>query len=473
MFRAAFWLTLATVLGLAAGFAREWLLVAAWGAGARTDAFLVAMFLPEAVRMMLAGGVIASAALPVYRMLAPDERPDWLYSQMLALALLGGLAGVLLHMAAPWLVRVIGPGLDPAASRSAAACLQGLAWTVPLLLLHALSSVVLQARERFVLVGMASLLYNLPAVLYLALRHGDVEESGLSMAFVAGAVLMLATVLPAAWRDGWRAWRGKWMPASIVGLYAKVGVLLLSASASQGLALLERMCASWLGEGAITVINLARKLVNLPLVALMSLNQVALARMSAHAGNVAGRQQVLRVGLIATAAMIVPAAAGMVGAAPALVHWFLPHGMADGALPMMLAWFAAVSVAGACNALLARYAYAAGDTALPTRCELLGSALNAVLLVALSRILGLPGIALAALAGCLFTGALLFRAYRLPQLAHTAWLLALAVVPLVLATLLFHSLRELPVWQFALACVHSLLWLGLYAAWLRRMLRVL
>ncbi|KPA95964.1 hypothetical protein PF70_04024, partial [Pseudomonas asplenii] len=51
MFGSTLWLTLATLTGLAAGFAREWLLVAAWGAGGRSDSFLVALFLPEALRM--------------------------------------------------------------------------------------------------------------------------------------------------------------------------------------------------------------------------------------------------------------------------------------------------------------------------------------------------------------------------------------------------------------------------------------
>ncbi|MCR3841412.1 hypothetical protein K3Z99_30925, partial [Pseudomonas aeruginosa] len=43
MLGSAFWLTLATLLGLCLGFAREWLLVASWGAGERSDAFLIAL----------------------------------------------------------------------------------------------------------------------------------------------------------------------------------------------------------------------------------------------------------------------------------------------------------------------------------------------------------------------------------------------------------------------------------------------
>ena len=62
MFGSTLWLTLATLAGLALGFAREWLLVASWGAGARSDAFLVALFLPEALRMTLAAGLLSAAA---------------------------------------------------------------------------------------------------------------------------------------------------------------------------------------------------------------------------------------------------------------------------------------------------------------------------------------------------------------------------------------------------------------------------
>ncbi|MCH2242491.1 MAG: hypothetical protein MK041_11315, partial [Aquabacterium sp.] len=67
MFGATALLTLVTLTGLAAGFAREWLLVASWGAGARTDGFLVAMFLPEALRAVLAAGVLSSAGLSLWQ----------------------------------------------------------------------------------------------------------------------------------------------------------------------------------------------------------------------------------------------------------------------------------------------------------------------------------------------------------------------------------------------------------------------
>ena len=81
----------------------------------------------------------------------------------------------------------------------------------------------------------------------------------------------------------------------------------------------------------------------------------------------------------------------------------------DSPLPLLLAWFAVPLVFGAWNALLARYAYAAGDTRQPLRCELLGSLVNVLLLGALPFVFGLAGIPLAALAGVICTALLLMQ----------------------------------------------------------------
>lgn len=93
-------LTLVTVAGLAAGLGREWLLVHNWGAGARTDAFLVALFLPEAVRMMLGGGLLSSAAMAWWQALPAHERPAQLSRFTFGMASVGAGLAVLC-----WLTR--------------------------------------------------------------------------------------------------------------------------------------------------------------------------------------------------------------------------------------------------------------------------------------------------------------------------------------------------------------------------------
>jgi len=68
------------------------------------------------------------------------------------------------------------------------------------------------------------------------------------------------------------------------------------------------MVASWLGEGVLTLLNLARKLANLPLVALLSVNQVLLSLMARQGG--AERLTLLRQGLALNTLITTPAAVG-------------------------------------------------------------------------------------------------------------------------------------------------------------------
>src|SRR5690606_28132280 len=93
-----------------------------------------------------------------------------------------------------------------------------------------------------------------------------------------------------AWAD--------WRPhvASLRELGLRLAPLLGSAGVGQGLMLLERIVASYLGDGVVTVLNLARKLVNLPLLALMAVNQVLLGLMSRRSKG-AERMGVLRQGM--------------------------------------------------------------------------------------------------------------------------------------------------------------------------------
>lgn len=428
MFGSTLWLTLATLAGLALGFAREWLLVASWGAGARSDAFLVALFLPEALRMTLAAGLLSAAALPLYQRRDTASRQRWFDGLTPWVIATGLLVGALLAVASPLWTRLIGPGLDDAAQQQAAASLRLLALCAPGLLLHAWLSIPLQARERFFLAGLGSLLFNLPPVLLLALGGGTSTPEQLALACVLGSLLMPLALMPASYGLGWRPWRWHGERDSGRELLRQIGPLLASNAASQGLALLERLVASLLGEGAVTWVNLARKLINLPLIALMALNQVLLGMMSARAGG--ERLPLLRRGLSASTLLSLPAAFGLVAASPALVALLLPQGSAAGPLPELIAWFAVPLVFGAWNAMLARFSYAGGDTRLPLHCELAGSAANAVLLALLPFWLGLPGIALAALTGVLLTSLLLLRRQGLLGLVdwRSQWPLSLALL---------------------------------------------
>lgn len=411
MFGATSLLTLVTLTGLVAGFAREWLLVASWGAGARTDGFLIAMFLPEALRTMLAAGIVSSGALALWQGREPEARSIWLGQMTFGLILVGFGIALVLALGAPVWVHLVGPGLPDAQRSLTVLTLQCLAWSVPGVLIQSLWTVPLQAQGKFLLAGMGSLLYNLPAIAYLGLRRDSALESELAWAFVAGGAAMMLVMLPAVWRLGLRSSHLRFSMGAMLELGQKLLPLLTSGAAGQSLMLLERVAASYLGEGAVTLLNLTRKLINLPLIALMSLNQVLLGMMSK--GGEAQRVPLLKRGMSTVTMVSLPAAIGLMLAAPALVSVLFPkvHGTAQ--MAPLLGWYAVILVVAGWNAMLARFNYATGNTSLPLKCELSGNALQALMLLPFAWLWGAPGIVISTLIGTMLTCYLLIKRNQL------------------------------------------------------------
>ncbi|MCH8181290.1 MAG: oligosaccharide flippase family protein [Proteobacteria bacterium] len=468
MLGAASLLTLVTLGGLVAGFAREWLLVASWGASARTDAYVIAMFLPEAVRGMLAAGVFTSSALALWQGREPAQRGPW-FSQINAglMWVSVGLAAVF-ALGAPLWVQLMAPGLADAHQLITQRSLAILAWCLPGIVLQAWWAMPRHAGGHFLLAGTASLLYNLPALAYLGWQREAAQPEALSWAFVAGSALSAAMLWPSARRYGLRWQAGGGCLAALREWGGQLAPLLGSALAGQGITLLERVVASYLGEGVVTGINLARKLMNLPLVALQSLNQVLLSLMSRRQSE---RLALLRGGLAAVTLVSLPAALGLMLGAPALIALLFPKVQGTAALVSLLAGYAAILVLAGWNTLLARYHYAEGDTRGPVLAELRGSLLQALSLPVLAWAFGPLGIVWALMAGTLLTGWHLLQVPALQgdraalglraQAAVCALLLGLAWV------LLRPRLSAQPAWLLAEAAALGLVCLLGVAAWLR------
>lgn len=468
MLGAAGLLTLVTLLGLVAGLGREWLLVATWGAGARTDGFLIALFVPEAVRTILAGGVLSSAAMAWWQAQDASARAPWLGRLTLGLAGVGLALALALSLGAPLWVRLIGPGLPPDVRPATEHALQTLAWTLPALILQALWSVPLQAQGRFLLAGLASLAYNLPAVAYLAWHRFEAthaNEAALAWAFVLGATATALMMWPAVRQQG-LAWHTlRWHGATLRELLRRTAPLLGGALMGQGMMLAERVVASYLGEGVVTVLNLARKLVNLPLVALMSVNQVLLGLMSR--GHLSERLPLLRQGLALNTLVTTPAAVGLLLSAQAIVALLFPQVQGTAILGPLLGWYAVALVLAGWNTLLARYNHAAGDSRLPFACEALGNLAQALSLPLLAWLWGAQGMAMALLLGVLANGVLLMQANRLWAQVRLPSLLLCASVSLGLSAALLPWWPLTPLWRLGASTAAGMVCLLALAAVLR------
>ncbi len=442
MLGAAGLLTLVTLLGLGAGLGREWLLVAAWGAGARTDGYLIALFIPEALRTILAGGVLSSAAMALWQERAEPERHLWLGRVTVGLTALGLALALLFSVASSAWVHVLGPGMAESIRPSTEQALSLLAWALPPLLLQALWSVPLQAQGRFLLPGLGSLAYNLPVVAYLAWHGKSATEADLSLAFIVGAWASALLMWPAARQQGVGASTLRWHGATLRELGSRAAPLVGSALIGQGMTLLERVVGSYMGEGVITVLNLARKLVNLPLVALMSVNQVVLGLMTK--GQHAARLPLLRQGLAINTLVTTPAAVGLLLSAQAIVALLFPQVHGTAIIGPLLGWYAVALIVAGWNTLLARYNHASGDTRLPFFCETSGNAAQAVAMPLMAWVWGVQGMAVALLMGVLVNWVLLLHLNALWRQIKLPTLLMAGGLPLLLGAALLPLWPDLP-----------------------------
>jgi len=385
-------------MGLALGFARELLLIRNLGTGSATDAFLVALFIPDALRTILASGLLQSVGLPQWQ--ARREKPgwrDWSGSQSVQLLVLALLLALLLSLGAQWMVHAVGPGLEARAIDTAAQTMRIMAWAVPGMVINSWLNTYWQAAEKFAWPAACMALLNVPVVLVLWLQPQAHQES-LALAVVAGSLLTLLPMIPGAWTLGWRPVPGRMNWGDVGHFYRQLWPLLASASFSQLAPWLERFFASMLPEGAVTMVNLARKLLALPLVALSSLAQIVLGRLARPGQDM---QLTLRQALGWTAQLCVPATALLAALSPWVAHVVLAKASENQLLQFsfLLAGFSACLLFAGWSGMLVRYFYAQGETHFAARSEMTGMLVHGALLAGSFYWLGMASMVLGGVVG--------------------------------------------------------------------------
>ncbi|MEW2436227.1 lipid II flippase MurJ [Streptomyces caniferus] len=306
--RAAAVTALLTAAGSLCGLLRDQMLAQLFGAGRDTDAFLVAWTVPETAATLLIEDAMALLLIPAFghalaaRAAASDEARTWPADArdpvraLLAATLprlLGALAcgSALLALGAPVVVRLLAPGLpDPA---PAVACTRLTALTVLTFGTAGYLGAALRAHRSFAAPAAIYVAYNagiLGTTLALHSAWG-VRAAAAGVAF--GGVLMVLVQLPACvrqlplhvrqlptgvrqlpgrvrrlpGRDGRlrRAIRPRTSRPPLLGLALLAPVVCFTLS-RQSQVLVERFLGSSLPAGALSHLNYAQKVAQLPMV---------------------------------------------------------------------------------------------------------------------------------------------------------------------------------------------------------------
>lgn len=388
------------------GLLRESVLAARFGTGDAYAAYLAAFSIPDLVYLLVIGGALGSAFIPVFTayLVRKDDAGAWrLASTVLNLALVvaTALAG-LTALLAPWLVRwLIAPGFSPE-QQALTVRLTRLLLVQPILLgIGGLAMAALNAFRRFLLTSLAPLVYNLCIILGALLLSARWGIYGPVIGVLVGAALYLPVLLPGLLRSRMRyTFSWEWREAGV----REVGRLLLPRMVGQAAFQVNfiaiKALASFSGSLGVTAINYAYRLLYLPLNILgISIGTVAFPTFSAlvNEGRVDDMRQTLARVLRVVFFLSLPAAALMLVLRRPLVTLLFQRGAfttADtAAASAAFLWFIVGLTSGCVTEIAVRAFYALHDTRTPVVVGAIVVALNVGLGALLSWLLGYVGLA--------------------------------------------------------------------------------
>ncbi|HUS15169.1 MAG TPA: lipid II flippase MurJ, partial [Chloroflexia bacterium] len=197
----------AFVISRLLGLVRDLIIAARFGVGDETDTYFAAFSVPDTLFLLIIGGAVGSAFIPVFSSLMEQKKAAaaWrLTSTMInASVVLLALGGIVLGLLAPALVGVVVAPHFPPEKQAATVELTRIMLLSPLFLgLGGWAQGILNARHRFTLAAFAPIAYNLAIIggaLFLAAPFG---VRGLAYGVVLGAALHFLVQVPGLVRAG-------------------------------------------------------------------------------------------------------------------------------------------------------------------------------------------------------------------------------------------------------------------------------
>ncbi len=282
LFKAAFSVSALTLVSRISGLVREQIGAALFGTSAMMDAFQIAFRIPNLLRRLFAEGAFAQAFVPLLAATRATEGDDTTRRLVDAVAtvLLWALIATVATgiVAAPLLVWLLASGFAPATEQAAVVMTRWMFPYIGCMSMVALASGVLNTWRRFAVPAFTPVLLNL-AVIAAALlgvpllrQHGHEPVYALALGVMVGGVLQLALQWPALRGIGMlpriglspAALRQAWAHPGVRRILGKMGPALLGVSVAQISLLINSQIASWLGEGGVSTLVYADRLMELP-----------------------------------------------------------------------------------------------------------------------------------------------------------------------------------------------------------------
>jgi len=331
--KAAGLVSLAVMSSRLLGLVREQVFAALFGAGAQMDAFIAAFRAPNLLRDLFAEGALSTAFITIFseKITKEGEQSAWRLANKVATLTAVFMSAITLIgiAAAPFITHLLASGFanEPGKMELTIQLTRIMFPFIALVSLAALVMGMLNARNVFGMPAMASTFFNLGSVIggvtlawildpkFGTKDYGPESLVGMAIGVVIGGTLQLLVQFPALRRVGFRfrpdfAWRD---PGVRRILYL-MGPAVIAASAVQVNVMVNGNFASHLGNGPVSWLGYAFRLMQLPIgifgVAIGTVTLPVISR-SAAAGNTDEFRSILARGMRLAFLLTIPSTIGL------------------------------------------------------------------------------------------------------------------------------------------------------------------
>lgn len=394
------------------GLIRDTVIGHFYGASGESDIYFASFFVPDFINYLLAGGYFSITLIPVLsRCFTEDKDSGWrLFSAVfwwvcIFITLLTALAFIF----SPSLSQVAGPGFSEAAQERLAMFLRIILPAQMFFLPGACLTAILYLRRHFIIPALTPLIYN-GAIILLGLFFINQGMIGFCWGVLLGACVG-SFLLPL-----WGVWYGSRyetpnnappsdarpnhknsVPENLTGRFAltftlkhpelkKIVLLALPLMLGQSMVVLDeqfnRIFGSLAGEGAVSLLNYARRLMQVPIGVVAQAAGVASFPFLAHLAAMQDRQEfnaTLQSAIKNVFAVLAPICAFMILTAQPLIALIYQHGDFTANFTLETALLLRLMLLGVifwgAQQLLGRAFYACENTLTPA---LIGTAVTAL-----------------------------------------------------------------------------------------------
>ena len=391
--RATLVIMIAYVLSGTIGLFRQIVIAATFGAGIELDAFVAAVRVPETLFMLIAGGALGSAFIPVFSQFLSQDKFDNAWRLASAVLSIVGVVAMLVSfiafvLARPIVEYVLLPGGDATDHALTIELMRIMLVTVFVFGISGLIMGILNAHQHFLSPALAPTMYNVGIIVGAVALTPSMGVHGLAWGTVLGAGLHLGIQLPMLRKLPHMHLR-LLMSIQVEGVRE---VLVLMLPRLLGLAVVQInfwvniALASTMVKGSITVLQTAYTLMFTVLGILgQSLGTAVFPTLSTQyaQGDLQGFQRTFSAALRNVLFLSLPAGFGMAVLSVPIIGVLFERGEWTHAHTQAAAWgliFYSIGLAGhAALEILARTYYALHDTWTPVKIGGLAMVLNIVL----------------------------------------------------------------------------------------------